>query len=107
MFFLLQLKVADDVVNGTGKVVCMKGQCHNRLIEFHTLLVQYHVFFSQFGSSAYGRGGGGEGSCSPPQILGNSVFWGSKRKFGQSQILKTSPCLFSYFEDLNINLNSA
>ena len=46
MFFLLQLKVADDVVNGTGKVVCMKGQCHNRLnIEFHTLLVQYHAFF--------------------------------------------------------------
>ena len=50
MFFLLQLEVADDVVNGTGKVVCMKGQCHNRLnIEFHTLLVQYHAFFSQFG----------------------------------------------------------
>ena len=50
---------------------------------------------------------GGRGGLQPPQILGNSVFLGSKRKFGQSQILKTSPCLFNYFEDLNINLKSA
>ena len=34
-------------------------------------------------------GRGGEGGCSPPQILGNSDFLGSKRKFGQSQLLKT------------------
>ena len=52
-------------------------------------------------------GQGGEGGCSPPQILGNSDFLGSERKFGQSQFLKTSPCLFIYFEDLNINLKSA
>ena len=30
-------------------------------------------------------GGGGKGGCSPPKILRNSDFLGSKRKFGQSQ----------------------
>ena len=50
------------------------------------------------------RAGGGGGGLQPPQIWGNSVFLGSKRKFGQSQFLKTSPWLFDYFEDLNINL---
>ena len=50
---------------------------------------------------------GGRVGLQPPQILGNSVFLGGNRKFGQSQILKTSPCLFNYFEDLNINLKSA
>ena len=54
-----------------------------------------------------GGGGRGEGGLQPPQILGNSDFLGSKRKFGQSLFLKTSPCLFNYFEDLNINLKSA
>ena len=59
-------------------------------------------------TEAYGPGGGrGRGGLQPPQILGNSVFLGSKRKFGQSQFLKTSPWLFDYFEDLNINLKSA
>ena len=50
---------------------------------------------------------GGEGGSSPAKILGNSDFLGSKRKFGQSMFLKTSPCLLNYFEDLNINLKSA
>ena len=58
-------------------------------------------------TEAYGPGGGGRGGLQPPQILGNSVFLGSKRKFGQSQFLKTSPWLFDYFEDLNINPKSA
>ena len=50
-----------------------------------------------------GGGEGGEGGCSPPQILGNSDFLGSKRKFGQSQVLKTFPCFFNYyFEEINI-----
>ena len=52
-------------------------------------------------------GRGGRGGLQPPQILGNSDFLGSERKFGQSQFLKTSPCLFNYFKDLNINLKSA
>ena len=34
---------------------------------------------------------GGRGGPQPPQILGNSDFLGSERKFGQSQFLKTSP----------------
>ena len=50
---------------------------------------------------------GGRGGLQPPQILGNSNFLGSERKFGQSQFLKTSPCLFNYFKDLNINRKSA
>ena len=52
-------------------------------------------------------GGGGRGGLQPPQILGNSNFLGSERKFGQSQVLKASSCLFNYFKDLNINLKSA
>ena len=40
-------------------------------------------------------GGGGAGGLQPPQILGNSDLLGSERKFGQSQFLKTSPCLFN------------
>ena len=40
-------------------------------------------------------GWGGRGGLQPPQILGNSDFLGSERKFGQSQFLKTSPCLFN------------
>ena len=44
-----------------------------------------------------GGGGGGGGGAPPPppppiQILGNSDFLGSTRKFGQSQFLKTSAC---------------
>ena len=39
-------------------------------------------------------GRGGEGGLQPPQILGNSDFLGSKRKFGQSYFLKTFPCFF-------------
>ena len=36
--------------------------------------------------------GGGRGGPQPSQILGNSDVLGSKRKFGQSQVLKTFPC---------------
>ena len=36
--------------------------------------------------------GGGRGGLQSPQILGNSDFLGSKRKFRQSQFLKTFPC---------------
>ena len=55
-------------------------------------------------------GPGGRGGLQPPQILGNSDFLGSWRKFGQSQFLKTSPCFYYYFEEINIfyfNLKSA
>ena len=37
---------------------------------------------------------GGRGGPQPPQILGNSDFLGSKRKFGQSHFLKTFLCFF-------------
>ena len=47
-------------------------------------------------------GRGGRGGLQPPQILGNSDFLGITRKFGQSQFLKTSPCLYYYFEEINI-----
>ena len=52
------------------------------------------------------RAGGARGAVAP-QSFGNSDFLGSERKFGQSQFLKTSPCSFNYFKDLNINLKSA
>ena len=51
-------------------------------------------------------GRGARGAAAPPNF-GQPDFLGSKRKFGQSLFLKTSPCLFNYFEDLNINLKSA
>ena len=41
------------------------------------------------------RAGEARGGCSPPQSLDNSDFLGSKRKFGQSQFLKTFPCFLS------------
>ena len=53
------------------------------------------------------RAGGGEGGCSPPRFWATQIFLGSERKFGQSQFLKMSPCLFNYFEGLSINLKSA
>ena len=47
----------------------------------------------QQGISFHRRTGqGGRGGLQPPQSLGNSDFLGSKRKFGQSQFLKTFPC---------------
>ena len=45
---------------------------------------------------------GGRGGLQPPQILGDSDFLGSKRKFGQSQFLKTFPCFFYYSKETNI-----
>ena len=41
------------------------------------------------------RAGGGRGGLQPPQILGNSDFLGSKRKLGQSQLLKTFSCFYT------------
>ena len=47
------------------------------------------------------RAGGARG-LQPPQILGNSDFLGSKRKFGQSQLLKTFHVFYEYFGEINI-----
>ena len=53
-------------------------------------------------------GRGNVGCCSPPPpppILGDSDFLGSKREFGQSQLLKTFRSMFFfyyYFEEINI-----
>ena len=48
-------------------------------------------------------GRGGRGGLQPPQILGNSDFLGSERKFGQNQFFKTFPCFLNhYFEEINI-----
>ena len=78
--------------------LCFKG---DRSGTIHVDIQLWETFCSQ----EYGPGG--RGGLQPRQILGNPVFLGSKRKFGQSQFLKTSPWLFDYFEDLNINLKSA
>ena len=40
---------------------------------------------------------GGARGAADPQILGNSDFLGSKRKFGQSQLLKTFSCFLLVF----------
>ena len=85
--------------------------CINCIYQFaHGRWTRKYVPFrgaSNFLGIGVRAGGGKGGGLQPPQILGNSVFLGNKRKFGQSQFLKTSPWLFDYFEDLNINLKSA
>ena len=53
------------------------------------------------------RAGGARGAAASPKFWATQIFLGSERKFGRSQFLKTSPCLFNYFKDLNINLKSA
>ena len=53
--------------------------------------------------AAIGVRAGGARRAAAPQILGNSDFLGSKRKFGQSQVLKTFRCFFyCYFEEIII-----
>ena len=44
-------------------------------------------------SQAYGRGGGG-GGCSPPKILGNLDFLGSKRNLGKANYLRCFQAVF-------------
>ena len=75
---------------------------------FHLLLLSF-VVDGLFTTPVYSprsigvRAGGARGAAAPPKILGNSDFLGSKRKFGQSQFLKTFPCLlYYYFEEINI-----
>ena len=58
------------------------------VVSFSFFFVSDLAEFRDIGVRAGGRGG-----LQPPQILGNSDFLGSERKFGQSQFLKTSPCL--------------
>ena len=50
-----------------------------------------------------GQGGGARGAAAP-QILGNSDFLGSKKKFGQSQFLKTFPYFFFNYYFVGINI---
>ena len=59
------------------------------LLDFVNGLVSLPVAHRRTGREGWGRGG-----LQPPQILGNSDFLGSKRKFGKSQALKTFPCFF-------------
>ena len=50
-------------------------------------------------------GRGARGECSPPpQLLGNSDFLVSRRKFGQSQFLRSDVSMFFYycFEEIYI-----
>ena len=43
--YYIFFKVANDVVNGTGKVICMKGQSRKRLKLFSPLVVLAIVQF--------------------------------------------------------------
>ena len=52
-------------------------------------------------------GGGGREGLQPPQNLGQLRFFGQQEKVWAKSVFKTSPYLFNYFEDLNINLESA
>ena len=52
------------------------------------------------------RTGGARGAAAPPNF-GQLRFFGQQEKIWAKPVLKTSPCLFNYSEDLNINLKSA
>ena len=65
-----------------------------------TVLNFIYLLFKKWGSPFALRGHrrtgrGGEGGCSPPKFWEPQIFLGSERKFGQSQFLNTSPCLFN------------
>ena len=85
-----------------GRLSLIIGFKEGRLIERSCLKERdvYSHNCNKLNHRRTGRGTG-RGGLQPPQILG------SERKFGQSQFLKTSPCLFNYFKDLNIKLKSA
>ena len=53
------------------------------------------------------RTGGGARRAAGPPKFGQLRFFGQQEKIWAKPLLKTSPCLFNYFEDLNINLKSA
>ena len=59
------------------------GNCQVEFLKF-SLKDVYDSRLSHRRTSGNGRGG-----AAAPQILGNSDFLGSKRKFGHSQFLKT------------------
>ena len=54
------------------------------------------------------RAGGRGGGCSPPppKFWATQIF-GQQEKIWAKSVFMTSPYLFNYFEDLNINLKSA
>ena len=51
-------------------------------------------------------GVGARGAAVPPKFWATQIFWAARENLGNS-VFKTSPYLFNYFEDLNINLKSA
>ena len=55
-----------------------------------------HGIYHKRNGAGRARGAAAPHRPPPPQILG------SKRRFGQSQVLKTFPCFLNYFEEINI-----
>ena len=49
------------------------------------------------------RAGGARGAAVPPQILGNSDFFGQREKIWAKPVFNTFPCFLNhYFEEINI-----
>ena len=83
----------------------VKYICHNELPE--TDKEQETPVDHYWKSDCIGvRAGGARGAAAPPKF-GQLRFFGQQEKIWAKPLLKTSPCLFNYFEDLNINLKSA
>ena len=99
--FAFCFRLASNAFPDIGSVARIEKKKTKKIARRTTLKIhKYHMR----------TGRGGDGGCSPPKILGNSEFLGSRRKFGQSRFLKTSPCFYYYFEEINtfyFNLKSA
>ena len=86
-------------------MACSKYQ--EKTIEYTKLATKSETIIYKLLVNIGVRAGGGQGGLQPPQNFAQLRFFGQQEKIWAKSVFKTSPCLFNYFEDLNINLMSA
>ena len=84
-------------------MACSKYQKKNR--EYTKLATKSEtIIYKLIVNKGVRAGGGGGGGA---RGAGQLRFFGQQEKIWAKSVFKTSPYLFNYFEDLNINLKSA
>ena len=106
---LIHVEIELHAHRETLKVLHQERENNNELrkvVGRHENVTDSVLKMLQSGSSnSIGVRAGGARGAAAPQILGNSDFLGSERKFGQSQFLKTFPCFLNhYFEEINFSI---